>query len=291
MLLSSIVALFGLKKYTITESTLTISNYWHRVTSIISRSDLLSYYEDLHKDKNENVTGRTLRIKTTTDKINIRSYYYNNYEQLKIELIKGLNKDEAGELRSAKRWVIGFGVFFILFPGLLLSATWNDEFSNHEISNQDFIFIDGTVKSIIYAEHSRNKGRTTNYSIQLKLNEVGDFTFKMNDNIWSGEALKLTSQFFSAGDSISIALSKEDYSKKVSQISRLDFLDKHNNYQWIPFAAVNKNNNNILSLQTYINLKNEPAGFWTLLGAGFLILIFTAGCFFIYIAIDHKPKK
>jgi hypothetical protein len=125
ILISSITALFGQKKYTITKETLIISNYFHWVTSIISRSNLLSYYEDLNKNKNDVITSRTLRIKTSSKSIKINSNYYNNYKELKNELKKGLIKDKEGELRNAKTWTLGFGIGMILFSTLIIVFSVN----------------------------------------------------------------------------------------------------------------------------------------------------------------------
>lgn len=288
LLVGSILALFGLKKYTITEETITISNYWHKVIRIIDRKDLLAYYEDINKNKNDVVTSRTLRIKTKDVSIKINSTYYNNYKELKNELRKGLVKDKKGEMQSAKRWTLGFGIGMILFSTLLFYVS--NPFSSTAVASEDYTFMNGTVKNIIFKTHRSRKSRTS-YSVNLRIKDASDFVFKLSDNIWSKDALQITSRFLKKGDPISIAIKKDDYLKKILKTSPLSFWDKHSNYGFISFVAVSRENRVILDLNTYISLKNQPPGFWSYLGIGFLILVFLFGCFLIYLVFEKDKRK
>lgn len=284
LLVGSTLALFGLKKYTITEETITISNYWHKVIRIIDRKDLIAYYEDINKNKNDVVTSKTLRIKTKDESIKINSTYYNNYKELKTELKKGLVKDKKGEMQSAKRWTLGFGIGMILFLALLFYVSQNP-LNTTPVSSEDYVFVNGELRNIKFETHRSSKS-STSYSVSLKIKEAPDFVFKLSDHIWSKDSLQLTSQFFKNGDSISIAIKKDAYLKKILKTSPLSFWDKHSNYGFIGFVAASRENRVILDLNTYIGLKNKPSGFWSYLGFGFLILVFLFGCLLIYLVFE-----
>lgn len=289
-LLSCILALFGLKKYTITEETITISDYWHRKIRVLNRDELLGHFETVHLDKNENTSGKTLVITTAGRPIKISSYYYNNYSEIKHELIKGLKIDKDAEDKSTKRWVIRLGIIVFLFSIVLLSISYSD-FNSPPLSRDSFTFVNGTISKIEYDVSSSNKGRTKNHSIKLRLNEEPEFLFKMGDKVWSGASLRQAVSYFNTGDSISIAVLNQTFNKKITKTDSLDFWDKHNHYHHISFAAIYKGNEIILPLKTYIEEENKPADFGDYIGLGFGLVVLIFGLILIIVPIYQDFGK
>lgn len=286
-LIFSLLALFGIKKYIITENTLTVRNYWHRAIRVLNRNELLGYFENTNKDKNENTTGKTLVITTAGRPIKISSYYYNNYGHLKNELIKGLKRDKEAENKSIKGWGLRACIFIIIVAGGLLTFQVKD-YDAPPINKNDFTILDGNVEHI---EFMTRGSRPTSYSIELKLEKNPEFTFKMSDKVWNKESLKKTTKLFTQGDPISIAIRKEHHNKKITKTDSLDFWDKHNRFHIIRIASISKGDNIILPLNSYIEEENAPFGFGDYFVVAFALVMLSIGLYLMYIVLTHKSNS
>ncbi len=246
------LSVWSLKKYEFDGEKLVIKSILNTTKKIIYLRDIIGYNEIEKENKYVQWTDLTIFTKKTKEKIS--SSTVSNYNLLKTELTKNIERDFNSETNWSYRVQRRYGIGFVLTAILFLIA------SLYTYSNKDVI-IKPTDLTTITATISENpkieKGRSSR-TINLKLKEYPKYKFKISGVRFEiAESYAIISEL-NVNDKIEVDILTDTFEKKVSKKKPLTFLEKSINYSQIKVNGLRRNEKIYLRLDD-INYKETKS--------------------------------
>lgn len=231
---------------------------------VIKRDELNLYFELRKKRKTKNGFERWFELIVTygSEKIKIVSKDYPNYEEIKENLINNIiladididveiNKKK--ELLTRLRYAVLMVLLISSFPFLLYTII--NHFSNKGTPNA-ISGINGKISEIDYLTPTKSK---IDYATVIKIEEYPYFSFEFRKEDFMEEAMyeDLKKHSFK-GNKITIYISFDEFSKKISKKKQISFFEKYFNYNRIETYGIKDNYNLITTINFPKNQTQNP---------------------------------
>ena len=249
-----------------------IKSIFGHVKKNIKKDSIITWTEIEKANKYDE--WKELIIYTSKCNYKLSSSIYENYSELRNNLISGKKNNLKKEIKLIKRKNAVLAVFFLMTGGCCLFFAFNFYYMNKdEISYYDLQTISGVITN--KAEiHTGSKGSG---SISINLRSYPSFNFYISGNSLKATNISSYIENVKIGDTLNLEILKDEYQKKLTKEMPLSFWDKTINYSFISVYGLRDKNSSFLHLNDYIyELKNDWA-----LASLFLWVFFIVGLFMI----------
>lgn len=251
----------------------------HRFLGLFKRSILFTEINNWLVRKKESKYGDYKYLYLTLNKneiIKLNSFDYENFEEVKLKIIKNKPQNHILKEKLEKKEKIKFSIIFT-FLGVLFIYIASQFYIYTSLSKNDIYIIKGTLVEDIKLERSKKSK-----SLVFKLENLSDFKFKIGSLALGETYYEDLMNDFKKGNEIYLTIEKDQYQKKISKRAQMSFLDKYFHYEKIDVVEVDNDNFKYLSLDDF-NKTNRNNDYW---GVGFfgilgLVLIITSVYMFL----------
>jgi hypothetical protein len=266
----SVLSIFLLNVFVISGDKLIIKSVFGYIKNEINILDIVSFTEIEKESKYDK--WKELVIFTQISRYKISSNLTENFEQFKNAIIQGKQREVHYENLWRKRvnrnLGIGFLTIGLLFVILFINGIKN---SNDRILEKDLT----TIESIITNKIEIIRPSKGSPYIKIELKDFPNFLFNVSNNVFYATNTELFNSNVKKGDTLFLAISKEEFETKITKEISPGFLTKHFNYQFISPYKIWDKKNIYLDLNAYneINQSDNKASRWIVL----LICLFFIG--------------
>ena len=277
------VKIYKLDSLIIYSDRIIIKSFFRNTKKVIYLNQITTWIE-IEKE-NKYSKWKELTIFTNQTKYKLHSGIYNNYSQLKNIITKGVKRNLIIENNWYYKQKTFLALMFSLIGTLFIFGSFKLYFDKFKEIQKNEI---QTINDIITNKVRITKESLYSRSIKIKLKSYPNFLFEI-----SGNAYRATNSIeyvtnVSIGDSLKIKIMKDEYQKKISRKSKLNFSDKTINYSIISVLGLADKKHTYLSISNY-NLENKnesPIATWLFGILGLFIL--SVG---IYLLTRKKPSR
>lgn len=193
-------------------------------SKVTARAELKYYTENVIQLR-YGTDGVLLSLYSTDGKeLEIPSSYYNNYDEIKKELIKNLTVLPE-ETEDAGFPTVKHGFFFFLASSLacIFIIYYHTKFTPPKVLPKiDSAVVTGLLSNGVKKIHG---SKTDPDTYEFKLQEFPSYIFSMNSSHWDNDAFYWLS--FMHHDSINLTISRHEWETKIARIKEPTFYEKH----------------------------------------------------------------
>jgi hypothetical protein len=217
--------------------------------------EIISYEAEAKSGEYGLYNWEELTVYWGTQKIELNSWSFANFRALKEILIKGKKEGKPFQLNKKKSYV-AFILVVITFGSAI---AWMMSFlinpDSYLINKNELSAVYGTLKMRPEIE---NDGKNAS-RIDVQLLEYPDFTFKLQSKRFEATNVSKFIHDVQENDTISIAINKAVFNRKIQQTEPLNFWDKHFQYGLIDIYGLGFKDNQYLSIEDHNQLEKDEA--------------------------------
>jgi hypothetical protein len=247
-------SIYNLDVLILSSDKLEINSIFGNQKKVIYLNEISSFNEVEKESKY--YKWKDLTIFTSNSKFKISSTNFDNYYLLKKKLTSKKRRNLESELEWTRKSNRKFGIGFLII-GLLFSFFFYNLYRNEnkELNAEDITTINGEIINDVEIK----KGTKGKRSIEIKIAEHPEFTFRLSGNSYYASNSKNYVSKAKKGDLISLDIETEIYLKKLTKEKELDSWDKIINYNFIDVYGLKDNSNEYLTLEKYNNERKEDS--------------------------------
>jgi len=245
------------------------------------------YYKNIEKwteieKENKYLKWLDLTVYTNEEKFTISSSNYPEwqYDSIKERLTSGKKRDRQEEKNWQRRNTLYFVFGFSTIAFLMLIWAYNiEQTKKNGLEYSELGSFSGVISNEVKIKE-RDKKNGKRYSIELKLQKYPDLLFDIDNYSYRAANVGGIVKNIQKNDTVFLSVSEEDYLKKITKETPLDFWDKHFYSSTIEVYELRFKGRSYLELRKYNSSRQTETsipiiGFALfLLGASFYMYLF-----------------